>query len=403
MSEHVAQLQIADGSELVTFDELDCTIDMLAPGAPWTVTLWYSEGTANALAAWKSVKRRALVEETVTLSIDGSVQLRGRIEKATTRTTREGKTLTISGRDLAARAMDWDCDPRLSLRGRTLEDALREIFVDVGITPVVIEGARQAEVQGRPQRARSTRTASATATSRTTHRRSVIDAFKINQGDKIWAVADQLCRRLGYMMWCAPASEDRQSAIVVDVPVSSGETLYTFDRRQVSKGVYGGNILESTYALDGADVPTLVTAFCDAPCDSNDDAHGRWVVVNTRYREHPQVAHRDLAGLLPKPRYIKPKRTRTIADIEKAADRCIAEAMADFETYELTVRGWGQGGRTYAANTLARLRDDSELPALDAPWLITRVSFKRSREGGTTSTLRLVPAGAIRVFPAEAA
>jgi len=152
-------------------------------------------------------------------------------------------------------------------------------------------------------------------------------------------------------------------------------------------------------------VPTVVTAFCSAPLDANDDAHGRAAIPNTRYASHPGVAHDGTlsGGLIPKPRYIKPRRTRTLADVEKAADRVVAEAMADMEVYELTVRGWGQGGRLYAANTLAYLRDDTELPVIDGTWLITRVAFHRSREGGTTTRLRLVPVGAIQVFPTEAA
>ena len=52
---------------------------------------------------------------------------------------------------------------------------------------------------------------------------------------------------------------------------------------------------------------------------------------------------------------------------------------------------------------LATLRDDTELPPIHGTWLITRVAFHRSREGGTTPRLRLVPVGAIRVFPTEAA
>ena len=54
-------------------------------------------------------------------------------------------------------------------------------------------------------------------------------------------------------------------------------------------------------------------------------------------------------------------------------------------------------------NTLATLRDDTELPPIQGTWLVTRVAFHRSREGGTTTRLRLVPVGAIRVFPTEAA
>lgn len=400
MPEHVARVAIGDGSELLAFDELDVSIDMLAPGSPWSLTLWYSEQTESA---WKVTKTRARVEETVTVSIDGAVQLRGRIERASTRTSRDGKTLTVSGRDLAARAMDWDADPRIAFRDRTLEEGLQRLFEDVGITPVIVDGARQVELQARPARARAQRTST---TRRRTRRARPFDGFKVREGEKIWQVASQLCRRLGYMIWSAPAPANGQAAIVVDAPATSGEPLYALERRARPDGSCEGNILESEYALDGSDVPTLVTSFSATSAHSADDAHGRVITVNTAYRDHPQVARRTFEGsttsaLLPKPRYIKPQRCRTVADAEKAAERVIAEAMADFEVYECTVRGWGQNGVLYAVNAVARLRDDTDLPPLDGHWLITRVAFHRSRAGGTTTRLRLVPLGAIRVYPEE--
>ncbi|RTL25103.1 MAG: hypothetical protein EKK55_10230 [Rhodocyclaceae bacterium] len=399
---HTARLYVGAGRggvELTNFDELDCTIDMLAPGSPFTVTFWHSDGAVRAENAWRNVKSLCKVEETVRLTLDDAEQLHGRIERVTTKTSRDGRTLTVSGRDFAARALDWDADPTISLKGKKLGEALELLFRDVYAVPVVlVSGAEQSEVQSRPQRQRRTRT---------THRprrTKKVDAFKINAGDRIWQLADQLCRRNGYLLWCAPVSE-QTAGLVVDVPASTGPTLYTFERRQLPGGVLGGNILDSTLDYNGADVPTVVTSFAESPLDSNDDAHGRAAIANTRYTQHPMVAHDGtLSGsLIPKPRYIKPRRVRTLEDAQKAADRVVAEAMADFEVIELTVRGWGQNGRLYAVNTLARVRDDTEVPVLDGVYLVTRVSFRRSRAGGTTTTLRLVPAGAIQVFPAEAA
>ncbi len=404
---HTAKLYVGaarGGVELTNFDELDLTIDMLAPGSPWTVTFWHSDGAIRAENAWRNVKSLCKVEETVRLTLDDAEQLHGRIEKVSTKTSRESRSLTVSGRDFAARALDWDADPTIRLKGKQLGEALELLFRDVYAVPVVlVSGAEQSEVQARAQRQRRTRTQSRP---RRAHK---VDAFKLNAGDKIWQTADQLCRRNGYLLWCAPVSA-QTAGLVVDVPVSTGPTLYTFERRQVAGVVLGGNILDSTLTYDGTDVPTVVTSFAEAPLDSNDDAHGRAAIANTRYASHPAVAHDGtLSGsLIPKPRYIKPRRVRTLADAQKAADRVIAEAMADFEVIELSVRGWGQLGadgqrRLYAVNTLARVRDDTEVPVLDGVYLITRVHFHRSRNGGTTSTLRLVPAGAIQVFPAEAA
>lgn len=403
--EHTAKLTVGagrGGTELTNFDALDIVHDMRAPGSPWTVTFWHSDGAARAANAWANVKSLCKLEETVRLSIDDAEQVHGRIEKVTTRTGPDGRTLTVSGRDLAARAMDWDADPTIHLGGLTLAAAYELLFRDVYAVPVIlVTGAEQAEVQSRPRRDRTPRTG---RTRTRVSRAHTVDALKINAGDKIWSIADQLARRAGYLLWCCPVPEST-AGIVVDVPASTGTPLFTFERTQVANGVLRGNILESSYELDGADVPTTVTAFCSAPLDSNDDAHGRAAIPNTRYASHPGVAHDGTlsGGLIPKPRYIKPRRTRTLADVEKAADRVVAEAMADMEVYELTVRGWGQNGRLYAANTLATLRDDTELPPIQGTWLVTRVAFHRSREGGTTTRLRLVPVGAIQVFPTESA
>lgn len=407
----VARLAIGaarTGIELTNFDELDLTIDMLAPGSPWTFSLWRSDGSPRMENRWQQIQSVCKVGETVRVSIDNAVQLHGAID-AMEVVTDEAQSITISGRDFAARAMDGDADPRLSLRGLMLPDALGRVLEHVWSTPaVIVDGARQAEVQGRPSRERATRTSSrARARTSPDPRTKRVDAFKINVGDKAWAVCDQLCRRSGYLLWCAP--HEGTAGLVVDVPVSTGAPLYQFARTQGARGVLGGNILRSRYKLDGGDVPTHVTAFASTRLSENDDAHGRWAVVNTAFRDHPRVAHESTlsSSLIPKPRYIEPRRCSTIEHIEKAAHRCIAEAMADFETLEVTVRGWGQGEgadrHIYAVNTPAHVRDATLTPVLDATWLVTRVAFHRSVARGTLTTLRMVPLGAIEVFPPEAA
>lgn len=396
------------GIELTNFDELDVSLDMLAPGSPWTFSLWHSDHSPRAENRWRALRALCKQGETVRVAINDATQLHGQIDVVEVNVSAEGESLTISGRDLAARAMDGDADPRLSLKGLLLPDALGRLMQDTWSEPaILVDGARQAEVQGRPQRERAARTASRTTARRSPHPRTKkVDAFKISIGDKVWSVADHLCRRLGYLLWCAP--HEGSAGLVVDVPVESGPTLYTLERRQIANGVLGGNVLRWKYRLDGTDVPTHITAFASSRLSEHDDAHGRWVVVNTQYRDHPGVAHESTlsSSLVPKPRYIEPRRCSTIAHIEKAAERLRAEAMADFETIEATVQGWGQGEGNHrviwAVNTLVHVRDDTALPVIDGAWLCTRVAFHRSVARGTTTSLRLVPAGAIQVFPTEA-
>ena len=142
---HEVRLTLADGTPLVGWPEVDVTIDMLSPGSPWTLTLHYSDDVSTGL--WSLVQRRCLLEESVVLWIDGACQLRGRIEQRRDHISRAGASVTISGRDIAARAMDWDADPTIQLRGLSLQDALTRLFQDVGLTPEILSGAGALEIQ----------------------------------------------------------------------------------------------------------------------------------------------------------------------------------------------------------------------------------------------------------------
>lgn len=398
MSTHQVVLTLNDGTPLVGWPEVDVTIDMLSPGSPWTLTLPYSEGRGDPNTAWKQVQRKCLLEESIRLDIDGACQLRGRIETRKTRASRSGASLTIGGRDVAARAIDWDADPTIQLRGMSLQAALERLFDDVGLRPEILSGEGAREIQSTPRRGRSNNRRAT---------RSTPTSLKIQPGERIWQVAEKLCRKQGYMLWCAPsfanAGAGRDSVgPVVDTPnetIPADGAPYVLARLSNGDGTYRGNILESDYDLSSANVPTLVTGFSRTRLNSDGDNSDRRAVVNQFLRDHPKVKPTRPLGLLPKPRYIQGDRARSGDEIEKEAQKVIAEANANLEAYECTVQGFGQRGKTYAVNSIVHLRDELEDPVLDGNYLITRVHFHQSRERGQITQLRLVPVGAIQVFP----
>ena len=110
------------------------------------------------------------------------------------------------------------------------------------------------------------------------------------------------------------------------------------------------------------------------------------------------------------PYHRKSVRARTRQRAEQEASREILDAMRGFRTCEYTVRGHGQTldeqRLLYALNTIARVRDDVCVDAdgapLDEDMLITGIEFRRSRQGGTTTRLRMVPLGALVISPTEA-
>lgn len=389
MRVHEVRIELADGTALVNWPEVDITLDMLSPGNPWTISLWYSEENDGA---WKSVRRRALLEQGVQIFVDGALQLRGRIESAETNADRDGAVYTISGRDVAARALDWDADPTIALRGVTLEAALERLFGDVGLRPEITDAARAREIQSAPHRSRGTRAA------RRTNR---VDDLKIQAGERIWQVAEKLCRKLGYLMWIAPSTSPNAVGVVIDKPNESSDVSFALERRAVGQ-VYEGNILRSRRKLSSMNVPTQVTGFVRSSLRADRDNADRIAIVNEFLRTREYVIDERPLGLPPKPRYIKPERARTSAAVERECQKVIAEANANLEAYEITVRGFGQNEKLYAINTIARIRDDLELPRLDGLYLCTRVHLHQSRQRGQVSDLRLVPRGAIQVFPEAA-
>jgi prophage tail gpP-like protein len=393
---HEVRLTLADGTPLVGWPEVDVTIDMLSPGSPWTLTLHYSDDVSTGL--WSLVQRRCLLEESVVLWIDGACQLRGRIEQRRDHISRAGASVTISGRDIAARAMDWDADPTIQLRGLSLQDALTRLFQDVGLTPEILSGAGALEIQSTPRRTRSS--------SRRRAERATPTNLKVQPGERIWQVCEKLCRRQGYLLWCAPSFRDRDAnhdavGPVVDVPnetIPQNPTL-VFARLENGDGTWRGNILESDYDLSSMNVPTLVTGFAHTRLNSDGDTSDRRAVVNQFLRDHPMVRPTRPLGLLPKPRYIQGERARGGDEVEKECQKVISEANANLEVYECTVQGFGQAGKLYAVNAIALVRDEARIPSLSQNMLITRVHFHQSRQRGQVSKVRMVPVGAIKVYP----
>lgn len=374
----------AEALEVSAWDELAITLDMLRPGSPWTVTLWR---TARG-AAWERVQAAAKLYAPVEVRIDGAVQLRGVIERIRDGAGRAGAPLTLSGRDILAAAMVADVDPRLNLRDITLADAFERVLMPLGIEVVV--GASAEEVRTIQAGARpGARVPSASSRARRRHR---VDRFRSQVGQRTWDFLAQLARRHGYLIYSGPI--EGGMGLVIDRPAYDAAPQGALRRRRRDDGTYEGNILDGTLALDVTDVPTAVTVFGRTRLDAPQDARHSATVINGDL-----ASRRTADQWLPRPRYIRDLRARTPQIAEQRARHAIARAMQDFAVYEATVQGfsWGAGERLWTMNTMVSV-DDEVTGARDA-WLCTRATFKRSRGGGHTTDLRLVPPGTIDLEP----
>src|SRR5688572_26270993 len=248
--QHDVSLSLGQGNLIINnYDSYEINLDMFQPGSPWQFTLWHS---VNGNSAWHRVVPMIKLGDHVKLSIDGALQLNGKIEDMRAGGSAEaGASITISGRDLSGVAQDADADPRTRLYKRVLAEALEALFAPLGI-PVVIganaDAAREVQSRARFRRGAHGSTSHAT-TSRGRHHRKhktkTVDLSHPRPGERIWQVADSICRKMGFMMWVAP-SANGELAVIVDVPDYNQQALYSFERRLLESGkvTQESNILE---------------------------------------------------------------------------------------------------------------------------------------------------------------
>lgn len=394
-----AAMILADGTEVDTWDRYTITLDMLRAGNAWTFSLWHSTTRATT---WSVLRRKVRVGDPLTVTLGGAAQVSGRIETVETHVDRKGATMVISGRDLGGVAESWDADPTVRLRGLPLSDALRSLFTPLGI-PVAVSVSADAV---RSVQSGTTRNARGVSHGATRRRSQPIDMSHPRAGEKVWRLADGLCRRVGYLMWIAPA-DNGALAVVVDTPAYSTPDVYDFTRSPGPNGTMTGNILSTVERIDTKGVPTEVNVYSGTV---------RGDLISSRQRSQTfnlALANEEITrGMVADPmpdqvRHVHAVRARTNAVAAREAERIIAEAMASFRSVDVTVQGHAQtvdgATRLYAVNTMARVRDaiatDPEGRALDESMLITRVVFDGSRESGTTTRLTLSPRGAITVVP----
>lgn len=370
---------------LDALDELTLTQDLLAPGSPTTVTLWRPPNAAP----WPESDLYALarIYTPAEVWIDGALQVRGVVEKRSVHADHRGAQLRVTFRDLTGAGQVADADPRRSLRNVTLERALQILWVPTGLDVTVGASATEAR-----RTLAGMRPGARVSTARKSRRAHHVDRFRIQPGQKIMQVSDALCRRHGYLLYTAPYGEG--VGLVIDRPAYDSPVLYQLTRKRQADGTSRGNLLAGGHELDALQLPTEITITGHTHGTAREDAYHRITVANDRLTG-PHLA----AEFAPRPWYRRDARGHTPQLATQRARREMARANAAFDVYSATVQGWsqGRGPWLYAVNCMARIDDDET--GVRGDWLVTQVTFRRSRGSGTTTDLRLVPKGALVIEP----
>lgn len=395
--------QPASGTGAGTYVELDVvesyaiTLDVLSPGNAVTFTLWRS---ADRRSVWSTlIGDLARCGAPFLVKVDGVTMLTGFIEEVKEIAGRGGATIVLTGRDEAAKALDWDADPSISFRQLTIEDAYRRLYGSLGLNVVFAHDAsvKLALVTPVPQGGSGRH-------SRRASHLSTIDRGRARVGEKVWSVGESFATHVGLWQWVAPLEGHDSMAIVLGVPDYKAAPFYTFERRvELFSGEATGNILQGEHVVSTRAVPTRVKVLAhgqrgDALAShlaaeyplANENAvlYDETITGGRVYRPHPA-----------QPRFVQSARARTRERTEQEANRLYAKAMKGVRTYRASVQGHSQEHngvtRLYAPNTTATITD--EILRVDGKWYLHRVTLKGDRKGGATSDLGLIPVNAVQL------
>ena len=439
------------GMIVENWEEYEIDSDLLVAADGWTLRCPLI-GSASERLAWLDV---VSVGATMRLYVGNDIVMRGTqarqqawaayiqhtgivdtVEVSAGRKGESGTVVTITGRDMAAHLVDNSVHPSLfQAAGENLialaegvcsefnipviadSSASRNIATGSPATlpdqRVLAEQARQHGVpvqnwsratlragnqSGRPydeiagatdtpalERAR--RRSSSGQTPSDALRQRLADA-KPQGGETAWEFLERHARHFGLLLWMSPIGE-----LIIAAPTYSQRARFRFDRRVGSSIDSETTVLAGSYKQNGADRYSEVRVYgrhrargaqrtglvgIARATDAQSDPSWPRPHVLPFARRH--VAHDSHAT--------------TQAELNRAARRVFAEHQQEADVYEVTAWGHGQREYLFGIDTVAHI-DDQQVGLRPGDWYVTRRTFRKNRESGTTTDLRLIPRGRI--------
>ena len=397
------------------WDQYTYRLSMLEVGVAWTFSFPYSESARGAWAVLLDPVRGIKCGHRITLAVDGDAVLSGVVETVAVGDddpSRNPPVLVISGRDDLGAAVSGDADPTLTLRGRTLGDAVQAVYQGVGIAAEIGASVDPGATVGRlharrasssstptpapsshPQRARRARRGRAHARAL---RNDAVRASHPRIGERAQQGVQRRVRALGYRVWTTPVEGSGHTGVIVDRP-RTGAPVLSLRRELVDGRVTDrSNVWAGKRTTSVANVPSAVTVFSDAQRGDSVAQKIAREVTNGFLLTDAAAAEVDFEALT-LPRYVQSRNASTEAGAQNEAARLCAEANEGFRRYECTVLGHRLEGRLLLPNLLADVRDD--LARVTGTWLVVSVEGSGSHDGAQRTKLSLVPDGALSVIP----
>lgn len=391
------------GQRIVNWTEYSFNSHYQTPADAFSFTLGGASIDAELLAATAPTTE-------VRLTVNGRVTATGFIDRQDIGFDRSGGTaLVIEGRDKLGQAVDASVNPQLRFApNMTLEEILIRIFVPYGFPSAddfvtdnaanrnVITGAVRGIKRGKKGK--------------------VLKNLQHHQlqpfpNESVYNFAQRIVERHGMRIWL---SADGQQ-LVCGAPDYDSEPLYFLRRTKDGRA----NIISGGVTRDYIDLPTIVFArgWSGGGVDRHSQ-HWRHVLNPIFLADHsallasrPDSVEIKLESFIdkngkdrvppvtpvtaasPRPIFFEDRESRTAEQLEHMCRLQMSNKLQKAVKAVYTVEGHTCDGAIWAIDTIVNVEDD--VAKLYGPmWVMSR-TLKKSRKGGTTTTLELIPAGAL--------
>ena len=393
---NVVELFVGPDATLVdVYDRYSYALSMLEVGCAFTFTFWHSD---EGHSAWRTLidpVHGVKCGHRITLAIDGDAVLSGVVETTVIGDDFGGRaepTFVISGRDDLGAAVSWDADPSLTLKGRTLGDAVQAVYSGVGISAEIGASVDPAATVGALRRGRAHRGRA----HQSTLRNEAVRASQPRPGERAHQVVERMVRALGYRVWTTPVEGSGRTGVIIDRPRTAGSRLSLLREIVDGRMTDRSNLRAGRMTTSITNVPTVVTVLADGARGNHPAVQIAREVTNGFLLTEEAMARVDVEALT-QPRYAQSRNATTPAGAQNEAARMCATANEGFRRYECTVLGHRLDGRLLLPNLTAIVADD--LLGVAEPMLLVAVEGSGARDGGQVTRLTLLPEGALSVIP----
>lgn len=358
-----AVITLEDGTEVSRWQEYSINSEFLTPTDGWSFSF-------TTLTEWKRIKNLVSPDCKIEIRVDDRLQLTGWVDEVRVSCGgSDGLSVAVSGRDVLKVLCDAHVHPDFRIKGKKIyqvaDDLLFSLypqgkptlFTDNNSNRDILTGVKGFK---KSQKSRKNITE--------------IDYCQPKPNEGAFEFLSRNLRRFGLWCWA-----DAEGNVVVSSPDYDQAPSYSLLHKEGQKE---NKILKASYHDKVTQTPSAVVV-------RGKSAAKEWE------KKTVQAYVMDADRKLFVPRYVLHEAAESSDQAAAFAEQELSELRKDSKVYECTLRGHTDRDTdaTYAVDTVIHIEDDF-LDVHEDMWVLER-TFHKSATGGTTTTLKCVPLGAI--------